>query len=208
LPAAAAPRSSAAPSPSLTSAPIPSVAQLTAAYKQAATEVNEANHAARASWDRSAQTLADAKRLARAYAAADLAFIRAVQAIPWYGDYKTLARRVLTPDNRRYVAHGRAMASTTWADYDVYQHEADSANMDASAASNELRIALGLPPVPCSGVEGAERPRSAVGAEVGRRSATDPCGAYWTVYFRLVDQALVAHVVVARARARTVHEPA
>ena len=74
-----------------------------------------------------------------------------MQAIPWYGDYKTLARRVLTPDNRRYVAYGLAMASTTWADYDVYQHEADSANMDASAASNELRIALGLPPVPLLG---------------------------------------------------------
>ena len=97
------------------------------------------------------RTPTDAKRLARAYAAADLAFIRTVQAIPWYGDYKTLARRVLTPDNRRYVAHGRAMASTTWADYDVYQHEADSANMEASAASNELRIALGLPPVPLLG---------------------------------------------------------
>ena len=150
-PAAAAPRSSAAPSPSMTSAPIPSVAQLAAAYKQAATEVNEANHAARASWDRSARTLTDAKRLARAYAAADLAFIRTVQAIPWYGDFKTLARRVLTPDNRRFVAYGLAMASTTRADCDVHQDEADSANMDASAASNELRIALGLPPVPLLG---------------------------------------------------------
>ena len=107
---------SAAPSPSATSAPIPSVAQLAAAYKQAATDVNEANGAARAAWDRSAQTLADAKRLARAYAAADLAFIRAVQAIPWYGDYKALARRVLTPDNQRYVACGSAAASTTWAE--------------------------------------------------------------------------------------------
>ena len=93
----------------------------------------------------------DAKREAKACAAAELTFIRAVQAIPWYGDYKTLARQVLTPDNRRYVAHGRAMASTTWADYEVYQHEADSANTDASAASNELRIALGLPPVPLLG---------------------------------------------------------
>ena len=93
----------------------------------------------------------DAKLRAKACVAAELAFVRAVQRIPWYGDYKTLARRVLTPDNRRYVAHGRAMASTTWADYDLYENGADSANMDASAASNELRIALGLPPVPLLG---------------------------------------------------------
>jgi hypothetical protein len=74
-----------------------------------------------------------------------------VQAIPWYGDFKTLARRVLTPDNRRYVAYGLAMASTRRTECDVYQHEADTANTDASAASNELRIALGLPPVPLLG---------------------------------------------------------
>ncbi|MDR3635906.1 MAG: hypothetical protein P4L84_19035 [Isosphaeraceae bacterium] len=135
----------------MASPPILSVAQLAAAYRQAATEVNEANHAARASWDRSPQTLADAKRLARAYAAADLAFIRAVQAIPWYGDYKALARRVLSADNRRYVVYRLAMASTRRADCDVYQNEADTANMEASAASNELRIALDLPPVPLLG---------------------------------------------------------
>jgi hypothetical protein len=135
----------------VTSTPIPSVAQLAAAYKQAATDVNEANSAARAAWDRSAQTLTDAKRLARAYAAADLAFIRAVQAIPWYGDYKGLARRVLTPDNQRYVACGSAAASTTWADHNVHANEAEAADTQASAASNELRIALGLPPVPLLG---------------------------------------------------------
>jgi hypothetical protein len=142
---------SAAPSPSVTSAPIPSVAQLAAAYTQAATSVNEANSAARATWDRSAQTLADAKRLARAYAAADLAFIRAVQAIPWSGDYKALARRVLTPDNQRYVSVGSAMEAKTRDAYDVSWNEADTANVEASAASNELRIALGLPPVPLLG---------------------------------------------------------
>ena len=150
-PVTATPMPSAAPSPSVTSAPIPSVAQLAAAYTQVATGVNEANSAARATWDRSAQTLADAKRLARAYAAADLAFIRAVQAIPWSGDYKALARRVLTPDNQRYVSVGSAMEAKTRDAYDVSWNEADTANVEASAASNELRIALGLPPVPLLG---------------------------------------------------------
>jgi hypothetical protein len=43
------------------------------------------------------------------------------------------------------------MASTTWAAYNVSWNEADAANRQAAAASNELRIALGLPPVPLLG---------------------------------------------------------
>ena len=101
-----------------------------------------------ATWDKSAQTLTDAKRLAKACAAAELAFIRAVQKIPWYGDYKTLARRVLTLDNQRYVSYRSAMMSKTWVNYNVNWNEAHKANTQGSAASNELRIALGLPPVP------------------------------------------------------------
>lgn len=150
-PAAATPIPSAAPTPSATSTPTPTVAQLAAAYLKAATVINKANGASLATWDRSARTLTEAKRLAKAYAAAELPFIRAVQRIPWYGDYKALARRVLTPDNQRYVSCGLAMASTTWAAYNVSWNEADAANRQAAAASNELRIALGLPPVPLLG---------------------------------------------------------
>jgi len=138
---------SAAPTPSATPAPTPTVAQLAAAYLRAATVVNKANGAAFATWDRSTKTLTDAKGLAKAYAAADLGFIRAVQAIPWYGDYKALARRVLTLDNQRYVSVGSAMETTTWDAYSVSWNEADTTNLQASAASNELRLALGLPPV-------------------------------------------------------------
>ena len=81
-------------------------------------------------------------------AAAELAFIRAVQAIPWNGDYKSLARRVLTPDNQRYIFCRSAMVSMTWVDYNLNWNQANTANTQGSAASNELRIALGLPPVP------------------------------------------------------------
>ena len=89
----------------------------------------------------------DAKRRAKALAAAELAFVRAVQRIPWYGDYTSLARRVLTIDNLRYVALRSAMTSTSWADYGVNWNKADAVTTTGSAASNELRIALGLPPV-------------------------------------------------------------
>jgi hypothetical protein len=138
----------AGPTLSPTLAPTPTVSQLAAAYLKAATAVNKANAAASSTWDTSARTLSDAKRLAKACAAAELAFIRAVQAIPWYGDYKSLARRVLTPDNQRYISYRSAMVSNTWVEYNLNWNEADTANRQASAASNELRIALGLPPVP------------------------------------------------------------
>jgi len=142
------PLAAATPTPSATPAPTRTVTQLATAYLNAATAVNNANDAAFATWGKSAQTLTDAKRLAKACAAADLAFIRGVQKIPWYGDYKTLARRVLTPDNQRYVSYVSAMMSKTWVDYNVNWNEADKANREGSAAANELRIALGLPSVP------------------------------------------------------------
>jgi hypothetical protein len=147
-PTSSAPLAAATPTSSATPAPTPTVEQLAAAYLEAATAVDKANDAAFATWDKSAQTLTDAKRLAKACAAAELAFIRAVQKIPWYGDYKTLARRVLTLDNQRYVSYRSAMMSKTWVNYNVNWNEAHKANTQGSAASNELRIALGLPPVP------------------------------------------------------------
>jgi hypothetical protein len=148
-PAASTP--SATPTSSATPAPTLNTTQLAAAYLAAATTVNKSNGAASATWDRSAQTLADAKRLARERAAAGLEFIRAVQKIPWNGDFKALARKVLTPDNKQYVSYHSAMASKTWVAFKVNRSEAETANMQASAASNELRIALGLPPVPLLG---------------------------------------------------------
>jgi len=71
-----------------------------------------------------------------------------VQKIPWSGDSRNLARRVLTRDNQRYVSCRSAMVSRTWADFNVNWGQAETASAEASAASNELRIALGLPPVP------------------------------------------------------------
>jgi hypothetical protein len=148
-PAASTP--TATPTPSATPAPTLNITQLAAAYLEAATAVNKSNGAACATWDTSAQTLADAKRLARERADSGLKFIRAVQKIPWNGDFKALARKVLTPDNKQYVSYHSAMASATWIAFRINRSEAETANMQASAASNELRIALGLPPVPLLG---------------------------------------------------------
>ena len=149
-PAAATPTPTASPTPvpSPTPAPTPTVKELAAAYLKAATTVNAATDKAWATYQKSGQTLADAKLLERTYAAADLVFIRAVQKIPWYGDTKALSRKVLTYDNLAYVSERAAAISNTVADLNANWAAADAASVKASGAANELRIALGLAPVP------------------------------------------------------------
>ena len=142
------PVAAARPTPSATPAPTPTVEQLAAAYLEAAAAANRARHNAWVRWDQSAQTLTDAKRLAKAYAAAELAFIRALKKIPWYGDDRTLARRVLTYENQIYVAHRSAMRSKTWVAWNDRMDKARKAGLKRVQASNELRIALGLQPIP------------------------------------------------------------
>jgi len=135
-------------SPVLTPVPTPTVKELAAAYLKAATAANKARDKAWATYEKSPQTLTHAKRLARAYAAAELKFIRAMQKIAWYGDYKALARRVMTPENQMYVACRSATIATTWSEWNDYMTDRDTAGTKMTGAANELRIALGLPPVP------------------------------------------------------------
>jgi hypothetical protein len=134
--------------PSPTPAPTPTVKELAATYLKAATISNAAFDKAWATFQKSPQALADAKLLARTDAAADLVFIRAVQRIQWYGDFKTLSRKVLTYDNLTYVSERAAAISSTWAAFNANWADAGAASTKASGAANELRIALGLAPVP------------------------------------------------------------
>ena len=60
----------------------------------------------------------------------------------------TSAVRVILPGTHEF---GAAMESGTWVDFDVDWSQADTANTAGSVAANELRIALGLPPVPQMG---------------------------------------------------------
>jgi hypothetical protein len=149
-PAAATPTPTASPTPvpSATPPPTPNVKELGAAYLKVATTSNAAFDKDWATYQKSSQTLADAKLLARADAAADLVFIRAVQKIQWYGDFKTLSRKVLTYDNLTYVSERAAAISNTWAYFNDNWADAGAASTKSTGAANELRIALGLAPVP------------------------------------------------------------
>jgi len=131
-----------------TTAPTPTVKQLAAAYLKAATASNKALDKAWATFEKSKQTLTDAKRLVKAYAAADLAFIRAVQKINFYGDLKPIARRLLTYTNQAWVAARSGMYAKSWAEWNSYWDDRGAVALKVSAAANELRVALGLPPVP------------------------------------------------------------
>jgi hypothetical protein len=146
--AASPPLVAATPTLSATPPATPTVEQLAAAYLEAAATINRASHNAWATWDESPQAITHAKRLAKAYAAAELTFIRAVQKVPWYGDYNTLARIMLTYDNKMYASHRSAMKSKTWVDWNDCMAKAHEAGLHGLRASNELRIALGLRPVP------------------------------------------------------------
>lgn len=145
-----APAVSSAPTavPSPTPAPTPTVKQLAAAFLKAATAVNKANDKAWAAYTKSQQTLAYAKRLASAYSKAQLTFIRAVNAIPWYGDYKAIARRLVTYSNEEYVYMRDAATATSWLEWNGAMADLDRVSGKRAGVSNELRLALGLPPVP------------------------------------------------------------
>jgi ABC-type glycerol-3-phosphate transport system substrate-binding protein len=145
---ASTPVASGTPPPPATPAPTPTVKQLAAAYLKAVSAFNTATAKITAAGTKLPQGLTYQKRQAKAYAAADLVFIRAVEKIPWYGDYKALARRVLTYSNQVYVADRSAMTAKTWADLNYDAERSSKASEKSQAASNELRLALGLPPVP------------------------------------------------------------
>jgi hypothetical protein len=55
---------------------------------------------------------------------------------------------VLTYTNLAYVSERAAAISTTWADFNANWTDAGAASTKSSGAANELRIALGLAPVP------------------------------------------------------------
>ena len=126
----------------------PTVTELATAYLKAASAANKATDAASATWEKSKQTLTDAKRLAKAWSKAQLTFIRAVQKIPWYGDFKPIARRLLTYANQEYVLLRDAMYATAWLDFYGTMADLEKVSDKRAGASNELRIALGLPPAP------------------------------------------------------------
>ena len=156
----AAMTSSALPSPSLgptatpsaepspTPVPTPTTKELASEYLRAATTANNASDAAAAIYTKSSQTFTDVKRYDLAWAKVELAFIRAVQAIRWTPPFKPIAQRLISCDNQSYVysliASKAKDSLTEVANY----NKADAQSAKCSAIANELRLSLGLPPVP------------------------------------------------------------
>lgn len=134
--------------PTATPIPPPTKEELAAAYLKAATTYNTAADKAWKTFRKSPRTLTYVKRLDAAYAKAELAFIRAVQAIPWTADFKPIAGRLITCSNQEYVYDKSASKATTTSDVIRYENKATAQSEKCAGIANELRLALGLPPVP------------------------------------------------------------
>lgn len=143
-PPASTPTIAPAPSPSTP----PTIEELASAYLHAATTSNKAFDAAIKTYNSSSKSLKPLRRLASAYTSIQLAFIRAVQSISWWGDAKGIARRLLTCDNEVYVYYASAAKEKTYSSMVADLNKGDAKSVRCSGIANELRLAIGLPPLP------------------------------------------------------------
>jgi hypothetical protein len=118
------------------------------AYLKAATKWYKAAKKAEAVYEKSSQNLRATKRLFRGYAAVDLAFMRAACDIPWTGEPKPIARRLLSCWNKVYAYEAGASKAKSFSSLDVSADRADRQGAKCSGVANELRLELGLDPVP------------------------------------------------------------
>ena len=133
----------AAPTP-----PPPTLSELGAAYLAAATKHNKSIDATWKAFSKTSKGLTATRKLASGYATATLTFIREVQAIAWWGDPKSIARRLLTCDNEAYVWYATAAKEKRLSPMVSDLNKGDAKSVKCAAAANELRISLDLAPIP------------------------------------------------------------
>jgi hypothetical protein len=147
-PATPTPTAAPNPSPTVTPAPTPTTKDLAAAYLKAATIANKADDNALAAYTKSPKTLTYAKRYDAAVAKSSLVFIRTIQAIPWTPEFMPIARRLISCDNQTYVYAVIASKDKDSLSESTDWNKANAQSAKCSAIANELRLGLGLPPVP------------------------------------------------------------
>ena len=149
LGSAASPSLAASPSPAVSPSPEPlTKAQQAALYLKAATAANKAVDAASKTYMKSNQGLTAAKRELAALAKATLTFIRAMQQIPFTAEYRSIVNRLLRDHNQLYVRERNAATAQSWAEFTMWANRVVNQAATTTGDANELRLALGLPPVP------------------------------------------------------------
>jgi hypothetical protein len=144
--------SSPAPMPTAMPAPTPTApptfAELGAMYLTVATTRNRANDVAHKAYLKAPNTLKYWRIYGAAIAVADLAFLKSIQVIAWWGDTVTIERRLFTCNNVQYVDDRAVATATSLYQASVLLTKAVNQSASCSAISNELRLTLGLAPVP------------------------------------------------------------
>jgi len=79
---------------------------------------------------------------------ADLAFIKDLQAIEWSDSYSNTASRLISCMNELYVIERDVILRTNMQAAIDQANKADEKNQNCRGIANELRISLGLDPVP------------------------------------------------------------
>jgi hypothetical protein len=97
---------------------------------------------------KSNQGLTAAKRELAALAKATLTFIRAMQQIPFTAEYRSIVNRLLRDHNQLYVRERNAATAQSWAEFTTWANRVVNQAATTTGDANELRLALGLPPVP------------------------------------------------------------
>ncbi len=140
------------PTPTIAASPTPaptlSPKELGTLCLKAATTYNKAVDEAGAAWRKSNQGLTADKREYAAFAKAELAFIRTVQAIPFTPKFTAIVARLVHDNNALYVYEQSASKARTLTEFVLWANRVERQASVAATDSNELRLALGLPPVP------------------------------------------------------------
>jgi hypothetical protein len=128
--------------------PLPTAADLAAAFLEATSTVDQANERAIAAYNQSSRDLAAAKKIHRALAENERAFRDEVTQNLWLGDSAPVASRLLACHDALAALETSAGRANSARQLDKLEAQATDTRAECSEIANEFRITLGLPEVP------------------------------------------------------------
>ena len=130
--------------------PLPTAADLAAAYLAADRELDQANKQAIEAFNETSRNLAAGKKLHGALAKNEQAFIDEFVAKTWLGDSAPVASRLFRCHSALSELEKSAGRATSVREYDKYKAKAEDRSAACSGIANELRMTLDLPEVSVS----------------------------------------------------------
>ena len=128
--------------------PLPTAADLAAAYLSAAGKLDQANERAIAAYDQTSKDLMAGKKVQRALAKNELAFIDELMGSLWLGDSGPVASQLFMCHSALSELEKSAGRAKSVGRFEQLKAEAEDKTAECSEIANELRVTLGLPEVP------------------------------------------------------------